>query len=106
MERHNVLGMCTKAAPQREWGQLSHYSCLVLGILAALVQLDFILYYLILYFCGTLDIHHCRLLDLSGVSSVILFLVSFIRMNRSRFVDFHAQFVFFNHKQHSSYLFH
>jgi hypothetical protein len=27
-------------------------------------------------------------------------------MNRSRFVDFHAQFVFFNHKQHSSYLFH
>jgi hypothetical protein len=75
MEWHNVLGMCTKAAP------LSHYSCLVLDILVALVQLDFILYYLILYFCGTLYIPQCRFLDLSGVNSVILFLVSVVRRN-------------------------
>ena len=59
----------------------AHNFCLVLDILVALVQLDFILYYLILYFCGNLYIPQCRFLDSGGVNSVILIFVSVIRMN-------------------------
>jgi hypothetical protein len=61
--------------------RLAHHFCLVLDILGTLVQLDLILYYLILYFCGILYIPECRFLDLIGGSSVILFLVSVLRMN-------------------------
>jgi len=61
--------------------RFAHHFCLVLNILVALVQLYFILYYLILHFCGILYIPECRLLDLIGISSVILFLVSVLRMN-------------------------
>lgn len=59
MEWQHVLGMCTKAAPLVGGGgeeRTAHHCSLVLDILVALVQLDFIFYYFILYFCGNLYI--------------------------------------------------